>query len=310
MDKDVFLNTIRHIVNDFSYAPTLYALLYVNASYVIKRICIDETLENDIKTISDNWIEKEIFSDDFDLKNVAYIDENEKIFYGIDNYSTNLTFPPTSLPTAGFFSENDQVDLVGLLVYINRDDDAFWLYQHKYKMTRMNRQLSLFAIWNNRDSYETLDKDIFKIDHKFDFVIKDDFLATKNWKLLQQNFGFENYVRAQAALYAQGIVQMGIISDTTKLIDCSQDFKFAKKLMKLKDSKVLQLSRDVLLDKVFHHTHYSTMFTKDSSTGDIIVSTQKAVNNLLKMLNDAILHSELTGEDYESSNKSKLNPAT
>ena len=310
MDKDIFLASIMHIVNDFSYAPTLYALLYVENSYVIKRISIDETLENDIKNLSEEWIKNEIFSEDFKLKNIAFIDENEKIFYGIGNYSSNLTFPQINLPASGFFSENDQIYLIGLLVYINRDDDAFWLYQHKYKMTRMNRQLSLFAIWNNRDSYETLDKDIFKIDHKFDFVIKDDFLVTKNWKLLQQNFGFENYARAQAALYVDGIAQMGIISDTTKLSDCSQDFKFAKKLMKLKDSKVLQLSRDILLDRVFNHPHYSTMFTKDPSTGNIIVSTQKAVNNLLKMLNDSILHSELTGEDYESSNKSKLNPAT
>ncbi|MDD5942232.1 Kiwa anti-phage protein KwaB-like domain-containing protein [Fibrobacter sp.] len=73
--------------------------------------------------------------------------------------------------------------------------------------------------------------------------------------------------------------------------------------MKLKDSKVLTLDRETLLNRVFAHPYYSSMLTKDQSSGNIKVATKKAVTNLLKMLNDSILHSQLTDADYESANK-------
>lgn len=306
MDKDVFVNRISGIVDNFSYTPFLYALLFLDGTYKLKRIKIDESLERDVKVIADEWMKSEIFNENFELKNVDFIDENEKIFYGLDNYDSKLTFPKMNFPSSDLFNEDDQINLVGLLVKINKDNDVLWLYQHKYKMTRMDRKSFLYAVLNGENCYESLEKDIFRIDHKFDFVIVDDYLAAKNWKLLQQNFGFEIYVRSVAAQYVDGIEQMGIVADMTTLREYSNDYKFAKKIMKLKDSKVLTLDRETLLNRVFAHPYYFSMLTKDQSSGNIKVATKKAVTNLLKMLNDSILHSQLTDVDYESANKTDV----
>ena len=306
MDKDVFVNRISGIVDNFSYTPFLYALLSVDGVYKLKRIKIDESLERDIKVITDEWMKNEIFNENFELKNVDFIDENEKIFYGLDNYDSKLTFPKMNFPSSDLFKEDDQINLVGLLVKINKDNDVLWLYQHKYKMTRMDRKSFLYAILNGENCYESLEKDVFRIDHKFDFVIVDDFLTAKNWKLLQQNFGFEIYVRSVAAQKINEIEQMGIVADMTMLRNCGDNYIFAKKIMKLKDSKVLTLDRETLLNKVFDHPHYSSMLDKDQTTGNIKVATKKAVINLLKMLNDSILHSQLTEADYESANKTDI----
>ena len=173
-------------------------------------------------------------------------------------------------------------------------------------MSRMNRAKSIFAFFDGVETYKPIESDIFRIDHKFDFIIVGDFLAVKNWKLLQQNFGFENYVRSMADQYVQGIERMDFISDTTRLRECSADFKFAKKLMKLKDSKVLQIEGPELLRRIASHSYYSSKLRTDSSTGKILVSTKTSVTELLKMLNDSVLHSELTDINYHATAKEDL----
>lgn len=306
MQTDEFIEKLKNITDDGAYTPSLFALLSIDGSYTLKRIRINEDLENLIKDVTDNWLNSEIFKEDFELKDISQIDENQKIFYDLESYSSSIKFPSLIASGAEYFSEEDQINLTGLLVYINRDSECFWLYQHHYKMSRMDRARSIYAFFNGEDAYKPLETDIFRIDHKFDIVVIDDFLATKNWKLLQQNFGFEDYVRSMAVQYIQGIEQMGFISNTAKLRECSNDFKFAKKLMKLKDSKVLQIERTELLRRIANHSYYSSKLPIDSSTGNISVSTKKVVIELLKMLNDSVLHSELTDINYHATSKEDL----
>lgn len=312
MQKDELKNKIESVVDGGLYAPSLYALLSVDGGYVVKRIRISEILENRIKEICDNWLNLEFFCEGYDLNDISYIDENKKIFYGIDGYyelgpdlHPKIKFPRLN-PSTVYFSEADQKDLIGFLVYINKDDECFWLYQHRYKMTRLNRLVSLFAYFDGTDTYKPVETDIFRIEHKFDFVITNDFLATKNWKLLQQNFGFENYVRSLASQYIDGIEHMGFIADMRKLRECGIDFKITKKIIKLKNSKVLQMKREDLLSRIANHSYYGSRFPTEPANGNILVPTKKAVVELLKMLNDDILHSELTLVDYESLSKSDI----
>ncbi len=312
MQKDEMKNKIKSIVDGGLYAPSLYALLSVDGEYIIKRIRISEVLENRIKEICDDWLNHEVFCDGFELDDISYIDEDKKIFYGMDGYCElgpdlhpKIKFPRLN-PSTLYFSEADQKDLIGFLIYINKDSECFWLYQHRYKMTRLNRLISLFAFFDGVDTYKPVETDIFRIEHKFDFIIINDFLATKNWKLLQQFFGFENYVHALASQFIDGIERMGFISDISKLKECGKDFKIAKKIIKLKNSKVLQIERGDLLSRIANHSYYGSRFSTEPTNGNILVPTKKAVVELLKMLNDDILHSKLTHVDYESSSKSDI----
>lgn len=94
----------------------------------------------------------------------------------------------------------------------------------------------------------------------------------------------------------------------SKLIDLTNRTKltFAKKLMKATKSPVLQVPKDELLNKVKTLDYYSKHIKIDETTKKIILSSQKDVREFLKMLNDEILKSELTGNDYESSAKEKI----
>lgn len=239
MQKEEFINRIKFITDDFSFTPSLYALLSKDGSYTLKRIRISKTLEQCIKDIASDWLNAEIFGENFDLNDISLIDENKKIFYGLGSYSSSITFPQINTSETIYFSKEDQINLVGLLVYINKDNEYFWLYQHRYPITRITQKNFILALLDGEETYNPIESDIFRIDYKFDFIITDDFLAAKNWKLLQQHFGFENYVRKIANQYIETIENIDFISDTSKIKECSNNFKFAKKLMKLKNSKVL-----------------------------------------------------------------------
>jgi hypothetical protein len=306
MQKEEFQEKIRTIMDEGSYTPSLYALLSSDGSYTLKRIRINVDLENLIKEVADNWLNAEIFGNEFELNDISRIEENRKVFYSFESYPSSIKFPALNASVAEYFSEEDQINLIGILVYINKDDECFWLYQHHYQMSRMNRAKSIFAFFDGVETYKPIESDIFRIDHKFDFIIIGDFLAVKNWKLLQQNFGFEKYVRSMATQYVDGLEQMDFISDITKLRECSDDFKFAKKIMKLKDSMVLQIEASELIHRIENHSYYATKLPIDPSTGKILVTTKKTVTELLKMLNDSVLHSELTDINYHATSKENL----
>ncbi|OWV19271.1 Kiwa anti-phage protein KwaB-like domain-containing protein [Fibrobacter sp. UWB3] len=308
MKKDNFKKQVKAILDNYSYTPTLYALLKEKDIYQIKRISISKTLEKKLEDVTTNWLKEEIDNDNFELANIEYIDENKKIFYGLGSYSRNgsIKFPKLQETNDLYFSENDHKNLTGILVRINKDKKDFWLYQHKYKMTQMNRVHILYAFFNKKDAYEPVDFDIFRIDHKFDFIILEDFIATKNWTLLQNYFGLDAYIKKEAKKNIERIKQLDLISDLSTVKKYSTDLIFARKLMKLKDSVVLEMNKAILMPRIETHPIYSKQFKKDSSTGKIIINTKTSVSNLIKMLNDEILRSELTDQNYETTSKSKF----
>lgn len=80
----------------------------------------------------------------------------------------------------------------------------------------------------------------------------------------------------------------------------------AKKLLKAKNSPVLQMKKNDLLENLKKHSRYKTMFKFEED--HIVISSQKEAAAFIKMLNDDIVRSELTGKEYDSSSKMLLGP--
>lgn len=80
----------------------------------------------------------------------------------------------------------------------------------------------------------------------------------------------------------------------------------AKKLLKAKNSPVLQMKKNDLLENLKKHSRYKTMFKFEED--HIVISSQKEAAAFIKMLNDDIVRSELTGKEYDSSSKMLLAP--
>ena len=166
----------------------------------------------------------------------------------------------------------------------------------------MHKHCSSYAMLNG-NTYVTLDRDILKIDSRFDFLIINESIITSNIKLLQTSFGFDKYICNEAEKTISIISELDIVSDTEKIFAFSDKQKLtnAKKLLKAKNSPVLNMEKDELINGLKKHPRYKDKFQfKDKK---IVINSQKDVNELIKMLNDDIVRSELTNREYDSSTK-------
>ena len=76
--------------------------------------------------------------------------------------------------------------------------------------------------------------------------------------------------------------------------------------MKAKNSPVLNMPKDILIKRLKAHGRYKDKFNFDNDK--IHIKSQKEANEFVKMLNDDIARSELTGQEYDSPKKMLLEP--
>ena len=127
-------------------------------------------------------------------------------------------------------------------------------------------------------------------------------------QLMQRFFGFEQYIRAGAQKTIGLIRNLDIVDSLEKFVEFENKSKLtnAKKLLKAKNSPVLQMKKNDLLENLKKHSRYKTMFKFEED--HIVISSQKEAAAFIKMLNDDIVRSELTGKEYDSSSKMLLGP--
>lgn len=242
---------------------------------------------------------------DIDLKQVADIHDNTNSLYEIiqdENYSPFSFF---GVPETGSFSDEEKQFLTGFAFKFNINNACFWAYQQVYPVTIPQRKKGTYLYAGSNDIYKEFTKELIKIDYRVDLVIIDSSIITKNIGLLQNKFGFEAFIRNQSQETIQLINEMSIVEDISKIVEFDESEKLtnAKKLMKIKNSPVLRMERNILIERLRTLPRYKDKlkFTEDNT--QIKIMTKKDVVELLKILNDDYLKSELTNQNYDSPSK-------
>ena len=237
------------------------------------------------------------------------IADNKKEFYEIsltESYSP-FAFLDDAEKRTEYYSESDRNKLSGFLFKINLNDQYFWVYQHIYSVSRIDRSKNVIALFIG-DTYDEVDSDIVQIDSRADIIIFSSSAVTAKMDLMQRFFGFEQYIRAGAQKTIEIIRNLDIVDSLEKFVAFENKSKLtnAKKLLKAKNSPVLQMKKNDLLENLKKHSRYKTMFKFEED--HIVISSQKEAAAFIKMLNDDIVRSELTGKEYDSSSKMLLGP--
>lgn len=224
----------------------------------------------------------------------------------IENYRP-FTFLDDAEKRTEYYSESDRNKLSGFLFRINLNDKYFWVYQHIYSVSRIDRSKNVIALFVG-DTYDEIDSDIVQIDSRADVIIFSSSVVTAKMDLMQRFFGFEQYIRAGAQKTIEIIRDLDIVDSLEKFVAFENKSKLtnAKKLLKAKNSPVLQMKKNDLLENLKKHSRYKTMFKFEED--HIVISSQKEAAAFIKMLNDDIVRSELTGKEYDSSSKMLLGP--
>ena len=174
-------------------------------------------------------------------------------------------------------------------------------------ISRIDRSKNVIALFVG-DTYDEIDSDIVQIDSRADVIIFSSSVVTAKMDLMQRFFGFEQYIRAGAQKTIEIILDLDIVDSLEKFVAFENKSKLAnaKKLLKAKSSPVLQMKKNDLLENLKKHSRYKTMFKFEED--HIVISSQKEAAAFIKMLNDDIVRSELTGKEYDSSSKMLLGP--
>ena len=296
--------------SEASHGISAFAYIDAENGFILKKFVMTDDLRDNVSQMLDSVVEQQFLSDETELDSADNIADNRKILYEIVQNTEYSPFPALS----GYrtvneqYSENDQNSLVGFFYRVNVNEESIWLYQQVYQSRLVKRNRSIYAALSRNHTYELLQHEVLKIESRVDFVIIGNSIITSNITLMQSKFGFDKYVRSEASATIELIKGMEFVQgiDILQNLASKDQLTTAKKLMKAKHSPVLRMEHDILITAIRKHHRYKEKFIIESDC--IVIKNQKDAKEFLKMLNDDIVRSDLTNQEYDSSTKTMLDP--
>lgn len=287
----------------------VFACIKEQDHYCLKKIKGTDKLRSRVLSKLGPTMASVFLAEDAEFESSDNIADNKRVLYEIVQSETYrpFAFLKAFKSVSAEYTENDKENFLGFLFRINHNDKFFWIYQHIYTMSRIDRSKNVLAVLS-KNTYDAIDDDVIQIAPRIDVLVLDDSIITSKIDLLQKYFGFEQYIRDGAKKTIAMIQKMDIVIGLEKFIALESKSKLtnSKKILKASGSPVLQMDKRDLLSSLKRHARYSQMFNvKDDR---IEIHSQKDAAAFIKMLNDDIVRSDLTGQEYDSSSKSKLEP--
>lgn len=188
----------------------------------------------------------------------------------------------------------------GFALKLGYDDNLVWIYQNIYAnaVIRKNNKVTITC---ESELFETLNNNIISFEKRIDAVVLKDSILLQNIKIIEKKFNYKELIRNVAGEVINCIQGLGIVDDLEKIRECAgeDDISFSKKIMRAKGSPVLKLSKAQLIDKVKNSKKLYKLIRDD----EFQINTKEKANLFVRMLNDQILVSELTGESYDATVK-------
>lgn len=310
MTKDEMQQLINSIMfSEYEFGIQIYVYLRSNGEDTIKRFHATDKLLKSIKSKISDTVRERYVRFDVEYDSSENIADNRKSLYEIIQDSDYKPFSSLNRveDCNHYYSEEDKKTLIGFLFRINLNDKFFWIYQHTYPFSRIKKSKQVLAYLVG-DTYEELEHEIVNIDSRVDIIIIGDSIITSEINLIQRFFYFERYIRTGAQKTIDIIESKDIVNEIGifKSLEEKTQLTNAKKLLKAKNSPVLKMEKGILFERLSSHLRYQTMFKIEDN--HIIISSQKDACAFLKMLNDDIVRSELTGTEYDSPSKTVMEP--
>lgn len=311
MDTVSLKSKINSIMfSGINHGLSVFAWLEDDTQPRLKQFLIDENLRSQLIQMLDREVKDRFLADEVEVDSSENIADKRRVLYEFQQSETHAPFRIISQwdYVTEQYSESDQKKLRGLLFRINRNDDDIWVYQRVYNVSLVKRSKSLLAAVGKTNTYVLMDSDVLRIDSRIDVLVVGDSFFSSNIDLLQKSFGFDRYIRGEAAKTIQLIDELDIVSDTGKItaFGDKETLSNAKKLLQAKSSPVLKMKKRDLLTRIKKHPRYKDKFKIQNDK--IVITSQKDAGVFIKLLNDDILRSELTGREYDSLSKKILDP--
>ena len=325
--NDVDLRTsvvqkINLMFNDEEY--TFEAFILIKGGHMLKKFILYEGAPQDRNETSINFKKKlqlviaESIKAKFTEESVEFdlvdnIADNQNKFYIIPQTEDYSPFAAIHAATQDneSYRITDRENAEGIFFRYQRGENIIWAYQYFWPNAIPNRKGLAFHIVPQDDVFTELQKPILAISQKVDLLIIDDKIVTNDIALLQAHYDFQQYVRITAQRVVSEITSLSLVSNMDRVVNYISRSKltYAKKMLRLKNSKVLSKDKEELYTKITTLPRWSGKFDLDKESHTILLKNYRQVENLIDLLDERYTRSDVTDEEYDTSAKKWVEPA-
>ena len=239
---------------------------------------------------------------EYDL--VENIADNQNKFYVIPQ--TDIYKPFEALASSSTVKESycvaERDAAEGVFFRYEREGIVIWAFQYFWPNAIPNRKGTGFHIIPQDDVFVELKKPILAVTQKVDLLVIDNQIVTNDIGLLQAHYDFQRYVRTTAMHIVSEINTLDLVSNMDKVNEYISRSKltYAKKMLRIKDSKVLTMSKEELFTKITTLPRWKGKFEINETDHTIKLKNYAQVENLIDLLDERYTRSDVTDEEYDT----------
>lgn len=210
----------------------------------------------------------------------------------------------TAEEVADTFGVDDYDDADAILFRFRRGTKSLWAYQSINAILIPNKKGENFLAkafsTESSDKFVEMNDKIFTITKRINLLIVDGNILTRDLNLMQRHFGFEVYIRNQAAKVVDEIITIGIVDNESKLTEYIQrpQKTYAKKMMRIKQYNVIRKTPEELINKIITVQRWQYVFKIED--GKIQLNTFKDVENLIDLFDERYTISLITNDEFDT----------
>lgn len=194
----------------------------------------------------------------------------------------------------------EQID--AFIIVIGNAVRKIALYKQHYPVSLFKRDHFMVAPVPHSNRLKRVEQDILRIDFNYQFFAVNGQIYISDVSKMEKICSFHSIIKNEAEKSIKIIEKSGIVENVNALRKELDDVTFARKLTRIyKDSCVLgKVENKKIIRFVKKHKYFEKNPLKLNKTGDkFILDSRRAKIAFIKLLDDDLLKSELTENDYE-----------
>ncbi|MEJ8742551.1 anti-phage protein KwaB [Mediterraneibacter sp. HCN-7094] len=297
---------------------TIYAIIRKQDEEIIRSINIadeQDIADNTAQELLDGFVETinnkfSGYEDDDEIIKLSAADERKNGLYCYDleelpkemDALMEVSNPKTDIETFNF--QIDSLESISaFVVVVGNAEENIVMYKQQYPISLLKRDRYMLTPIPHQNRLKKFNQDILRVDFNYQFFLWKDVIYISDIDKMEKICSFHNIIVNEAKKSIQAIEQMDILDNVEVLSDELDNITFARKLTRVyKDSKVIgKVENAKIVAFSQQHSYFQKNPLKLNENKDkFLLDTKKSKDTFIKLLNDDLLTSELTSNDYEA----------
>lgn len=287
-------------------STVVYAVMKENSQ--IKKLDITNEAIGDVQSLYINSIKDRIRDkEELNVLLISEADDRANVLFeydlelpeSLDFFAVNLT---DRLPLFSF-QDDDLENIDYLLIEIGDGINVVKLLKRLSTVEVFGRGGHM--LWKANNRIEKFEDKVLRLSPNFHGIFLNNTYFFVDINMLERSHGFSEVLAREATNSINLIADLEILESTEGLIEMLGKTSFARKVVRIKNSPVInrQIPNERIIEFTRRHPALINKMRYSEDGNKLILHTKIAKELFIKMLDDAYLTSELTEQNYESKAK-------